>query len=117
MTRDELIENMARGICREKCAFMGEPPCFAVLDGTEFKWPPETCCEPGCVSEAAAALTAIEEAGMVVAPKEATDEMLNAELGLRTWDNLPSYESRRDLRPHIYRAMIAARPTASKEKP
>jgi hypothetical protein len=45
-------------------------------------------------------------------PDEPTEAMLNAELGLRPWDNLPSYESRRDLRPYIYRAMLS---TALKE--
>jgi hypothetical protein len=59
MTVPKHIEVMARGICREKCAFMGEPPCFTVMDGSPFTWPPETCCEPGCISEATAAHAAL----------------------------------------------------------
>jgi hypothetical protein len=51
-----MVEKVARAICAEKCAFMGEPPCHTVMDGTEFSWPPETCCEPGCIAEARAAL-------------------------------------------------------------
>jgi hypothetical protein len=57
--QQNLIEAVARAICREKCAFMGEPPCFVVMDGTEFPFPPETCSEPGCMAEAAAAIAAI----------------------------------------------------------
>jgi len=53
---ENLVERVARAICAEKCAFMGEPPCHTVMDGTEFSWPPETCCEPGCIAEARAAL-------------------------------------------------------------
>lgn len=74
MTDEQLREAVARAICREKCAFMGEPPCFTVMDGSEFAFPPETCCEPGCMAEADAAIalmrpviraTALEEAAKV----------------------------------------------------
>jgi hypothetical protein len=70
------IEVMARGICREKCAFMGEPPCFTIMDGSPFTWPPETCCEPGCISEATAAHAALVAAGYVVVDKAALLEVL-----------------------------------------
>jgi hypothetical protein len=70
------IQVMARAICREKCAFMGEPPCFAVMDGSPFTWLPETCCEPGCISEATAAHAALVEAGFVVMPREPTNRDL-----------------------------------------
>lgn len=57
MTDDELRERVARAICREKCAFRGEPPCWdSAFDDKPF--PPEGCCEPGCLSEAVAALAA-----------------------------------------------------------
>jgi hypothetical protein len=56
-------------------------------------------------------LSALARRGAAI-PDEPTEAMLNAELGLRPWDNLPSYESRRDLRPYIYRAMLS---TALKE--
>ena len=63
---DDLVEKVARAICREKCAFMGEPPCFVVMDDSPFTFPPETCCEPGCVSEATAAIRVVlEEAAKV----------------------------------------------------
>lgn len=51
-----------------------------------------------------------EQIEWVIVPKIPTQAMLDAELGLRHWDTKPSYESRRDLRPHIYAAMIAAAP-------
>ena len=59
--RAELVEKVARAICREKCAFMGEPPCFVVLDDSPFPFPPETCCEPGCFAEADAAIDVVLE--------------------------------------------------------
>jgi hypothetical protein len=72
------IEVMARGICREKCAFMGEPPCFTVMDNSPFTWPPETCCEPGCISEATAARAALVAAGFAVVPRKMSPEMFSA---------------------------------------
>jgi len=60
MTREEMVEKMARGICREKCAFMGEPPCFEMMDKVDDQWPPAGCCEPGCMAEAAAALKELD---------------------------------------------------------
>lgn len=56
---DDLTMRVARAICRETCAFMGEPPCFD-LPG---EWPPEICSEPGCEALAMAALDEIEEGG------------------------------------------------------
>ena len=65
MTRDEMIEKIAKGLCREKCACYGEPPCFTIVhaDGVPADWPAPECDEPGCMAEAVAALTAIEAAG------------------------------------------------------
>jgi hypothetical protein len=61
MTRDETIEKVARAICAERCAWAGEPPCWKIMDGSNFKWPPETCDEPGCMAFAQAAVAALEE--------------------------------------------------------
>lgn len=50
------LERVARAICAEKCAFMGEPPCYTV----EGEWPNPNCQDPGCHAEAQAAIAAIE---------------------------------------------------------
>ena len=50
------LERVARAICAEKCAFMGEPPCYSV----EGEWPNPNCQEPGCHAEAQAAIAALE---------------------------------------------------------
>lgn len=52
--KDETVEAVARAICAEKCAYMGEPACWSF---TEESFPPATCDEPGCMSEARAALS------------------------------------------------------------
>lgn len=62
-----------------------------------------------CFKYAALRAALDAQPGYVIVPKEPTEAMLNAPLpespiGTR-------YESRRDLRPMIYRAMIAAAPT------
>lgn len=49
-------ERVARAICAEKCAFMGEPPCYTVA----IEWPNPNCSEPGCHAEAQAAIAALE---------------------------------------------------------
>ena len=53
--KDGVVERVARAICRENCAFVGEKPCFEV----EGAWPNPNCQEPGCHSQARAALAAI----------------------------------------------------------
>ena len=50
-------DRVARAICREQCAFYGEPPCW--LGNRE--WPNPNCDEPGCNALAAAALAATAE--------------------------------------------------------
>ncbi len=67
MTRDETIEKVARAICAERCAWAGEPPCWKIMDGSNYQWPPETCDEPGCVAFAQAAVAAMEEANETAA--------------------------------------------------
>lgn len=43
-------DRIARAICREKCAFYGDPPCFNVtgIMGEPLPWPNPNCDEPGC---------------------------------------------------------------------
>ena len=56
---DDATDRIARAICREKCAFLGEPPCW---DRTYFPgepWPNPDCDEPGCMALATAAAAAI----------------------------------------------------------
>lgn len=48
------IDHIARAICREQCAFYGEPPCWLV----DQVWPNPTCEEPGCHALAKAAVEA-----------------------------------------------------------
>lgn len=79
MTREQLIEQsaalrarletpaarvtrVARAICRETCAYMGEPACFDVRDdqGRDLPWPAPSCDEPGCIALAEAALAALD---------------------------------------------------------
>lgn len=54
-------ETIARALCREQCAFRGEPPCFLVEDnqGDPLPWPNPNCDEPGCHALAAAAVEAL----------------------------------------------------------
>lgn len=47
------VETAARAVCRERCSFMGEPPCWEV-----GAWPNEECDEPGCHALAKAAIAA-----------------------------------------------------------
>lgn len=46
-----VVDSVARAICKESCAFYGEPPCYQTGD-----WPNSQCNEPGCQSLAIAAL-------------------------------------------------------------
>lgn len=57
------VDRIARAICQEKCAFLGEPPCW---DRTYFSgepWPNPDCDEPGCMAIAEAVAAALLEAG------------------------------------------------------
>jgi len=71
MTRAELIEAMARAYDREDAAQMGEPSPWSIAD-RDPDW------ESGRLACAEAALSAIEQAGMVVVPVEPTGEMKTA---------------------------------------
>jgi hypothetical protein len=55
----DLVERVAKAICAEKCAYRGEPSCAVVMEGTAYRFPPETCCEPGCLAEARAAIRVV----------------------------------------------------------
>jgi len=44
-------------ICREQCAFMGEPPRFEIAPEIGQTWPPASCDDPGCMVLAIVALT------------------------------------------------------------
>ena len=108
MTRAELVERMARAI-------------FDLREDEGATWACDGTREIHR-AEATAALAAIEAAGFVCVPREATREMLLAPLHIgRPWEDrdplgaLPRQrvmESRVDLRPMIYRAMLAASPLA-----
>jgi hypothetical protein len=52
------VETIARAICREKCAFYGEPPCRTLDDWRDG----DDCDEPGCRALANAAMIAAREA-------------------------------------------------------
>ena len=56
------IDRIARAICRETCAFMGEPPCFDLEegDGSLVPWPNPDCDEPGCRELAVAVAGALD---------------------------------------------------------
>ena len=83
MTRQDHIEAVARAICQENCACIGERPCYAV----EGAWPNPNCDEPGCHAQATAAISALEKCGAyvgdgwVAVPSEPTREMWQAGCG------------------------------------
>lgn len=54
---DLRVQAIARRICRERCAYMGEPACWAV--GGE--WPNPNCDDPGCQAFAEVAVDAMEQ--------------------------------------------------------
>lgn len=42
-TAPDEAQDMARAICRERCAFYGEPPCYERVDDTDPEWPNPHC--------------------------------------------------------------------------
>jgi len=54
MTHEEKVMMVARAICAESCAFLGEPPCWDIGDGLS-----PHCDEPGCDALARAVVCAI----------------------------------------------------------
>lgn len=53
---DDLTAKLCRSICRERCSYRGEPPCFEI---DKDNWPPQTCDEPGCEAYAMSAIAAL----------------------------------------------------------
>lgn len=71
MTREQIIETMARGM------FDACPPLR--LTGEPIQWDDTKSFTPmNCRADAAAALSALEAAGFVVVPVEPTDRMIDA---------------------------------------
>ena len=66
-TLTALRERIARAICAESCAFLGEQPCWKA-DGEP--WPNPNCDEPGC--------HALADAAYAVIVKTLVQEMENA---------------------------------------
>ena len=92
MTRDQIIETMARGM------FDSCPPLR--LTGEPIPWDDTKSFTPmNCRADAAAALSALEAAGMVVVPVEPTREMASAGMCAR-FGGFPELS--------IYAAMIKA---------
>lgn len=59
---DEKIERVAKAICAERCAFMGEPACWQMKEddrGNPLPWPAPGCNDPGCEALAMAACAAL----------------------------------------------------------
>jgi hypothetical protein len=52
-------ERIARAICAETCAYVGEPACWTF---TELPWPNPNCDEPGCQALAQVAALAARAA-------------------------------------------------------
>ena len=78
-------DDLAQAICREKCAFYGEPPCWRIAPED---WPNPHCDEPGCDALAAAARAAGYRhvpAGSVVVPTSEIEAVRSALVQCRRW--------------------------------
>lgn len=64
-----ITDQVARAICAESCAYMGEPPCYNVRDDQDkpMPWPNPNCDEPGCQALALAAVAAMDNISTTVA--------------------------------------------------
>ena len=103
MTRDELIETMARAICIESgyepdSADHETLPDNESIDGWRNWF--------GFKSESMAALTAIETAGLAIVPVEATNAMICAGVSERHIRRVPFAWNKATV--SVYRAMIEA---------
>lgn len=60
-TAAPMLDRIERAICRERCAFMGEPPCW---DGpfADDPWPNPNCDDPGCHALALAVASDVNKA-------------------------------------------------------
>lgn len=103
MTRDKLIEVMAREHDREEAAMIGEPsPWIESGDFDDFRKDRISCMST--------ALTDLEQAGFVVVPREPTDAMIKASIYAVTPDkdgNMPKCSRKKKHRLR-YSAMITA---------
>ena len=54
MAHERAIEAAARALCTERCACVGDPPCWRVIE----KWNPADCAEPSCALQARDAVVA-----------------------------------------------------------
>ena len=63
MSDTDTIVRVARAICRERCAFLGEPPCFdpQFKDEADDLGLSPHCDDPGCEALAKAAVAAITQ--------------------------------------------------------
>ncbi len=54
------IREAAMAVCAERCAHMGELPCWRIQDdqGNPMPWPAPACDDPGCIWLAKVALEA-----------------------------------------------------------
>lgn len=79
MTRDELIETMARAIfAAEGQTHADDARMFQAVKWEELDDDDYQCVRSGYRSQASSALTAIEAAGYAVVPREPTDRQLLA---------------------------------------
>jgi hypothetical protein len=59
-----ITDRIARAICQETCAFMGEPACWRLTEWNgedECPWPNPLCNNPGCQALAEAVLAEIKD--------------------------------------------------------
>lgn len=96
MTRDKLIETMARALAREEWPHASAD---ARASWEHNRW-------PDYVREATAALTAIEAAGMRVVPVEPTEAMIQG--WINEWHEGVGVIVLNDLMRRGYRSMLAA---------
>lgn len=72
------VDAIERAICQEKCAYMGEPPCWRV---SPEAWPNPECDEPGCRALAVVAVIATRkyerDCWQKIAEEDAREERIN----------------------------------------
>lgn len=63
---DPRLREAAKRICKEECAFKGEPACYELRDddGKPLPWPAPRCDDPGCMALARAALAQEAQGGI-----------------------------------------------------
>lgn len=94
---DELVEKVARAICRQNLVSTKQPDDAETIDAYWQSFKPE----------AISALRAIEEAGWVIVPKEPTKDMLHCASENTTGMDLASR--------HVWKDMLSARPRITGE--